>query len=193
VEQAEALLHAIDLINARSQLYGRQEHLTIGYGIMDTCGNAEASECFKEQIQEYRNTVINYKALATIVGPYYDENIDIGDRSMTKKEFAALSTQLTDVYSGGMLSLLDLPFWYSEELQDLDNVGKTSQMIMLQQTCQLQAWAAVDFLAQQGWANVSIVASRDSCGKESLSEIHNHIQRKKLGCHFNNSVRAVTN
>jgi hypothetical protein len=193
VEQAEALLHAIDLINARSQLYGRQEHLTIGYGIMDTCGNAEASECFEEQMREYRDSIINYKALATIVGPYYDENIDIGDRSMTEDEFSDLSTELTDVYSGGMLSLLDLPFWYSEKLQELDNVGKTSQMIMLQQTCQLQAWAVVDFLAQQGWGNVTIVASRDSCGEKSLSEIPIHIQRKKLGCHFNNSVRAVTN
>ena len=187
VEQAEALLHAIELISK----YDNQGDLGhLGYRIMDTCGYDDiAKDCLAGQVGEYRRIDKLIVVLATIVGPFYE----LFSQSMSKSEFVSLSQDLiapTLQSSGGVLSLLDLPFWYTTEVvEGIDDTSKGMQFLMLQQTCQLQALAAVDFLAQEGWGNVTVVASGDSCGAESLLEVYNHIERRKLGCHFN--VREV--
>ena len=56
---------------------------------------------------------------------------------------------------------------------------------MLQQTCKLQALVAVDFLAQEGWGDVTLVTSEDYCGGESTLLFKQQIDDKELNCHFN--------
>ena len=191
VEQAEALLYAIDVIES-------ELGYPVGHSIMDTCGFSEELEgvtadfCYREQVRRYRNL---QSVLATIVGPYYAYQKHPSSDSMSESEFVdltrILAAQIAAVQSDsppdsrGMLSLLDLPFLSSDTVESLLPEGFTERFAMLQQTCELQALVAVDFLAQEGWGNVTVVASSDSCGGKSLLEVHNHIQRKKMGCHFN--------
>ena len=172
VEQAEALLYAIDVIE-------RELRYPVGHRIMDTCG---LSDCLADQVREYHeDPKLLQSVLATVVGPYYQKDRDSMseyDSILALTDILAISPTLSAQFSTGILSLLDLPFSNSDtDISDL--------FVMIQQTCELQASVAVDFLAQEGWGNVAIVASSDSCGGKSLLEVHNHIQRKEMGCHFN--------
>lgn len=180
VEQAEALLYAVEVIE-------KELGYPVDYSIMDTCGFNQQEEtaagCLESQVRRLiQSGEFFAPLLATIVGPYYSKGLLL--QSLLKEDFGRLLQVLAANSPGpsststGMLSLLDLPFW------DYQNEA-TARFVMLQQACELQALAAVDFMAQEGWGTVTVVASGDACGGKSLLEVHSHIQRKRMECHFN--------
>ena len=177
VEQAEALLSAVDLMNSVTD--DSEQVGPLGYRIFDTCGNSDvASRCVKAQLNRYRREKLLTVALATIVGPYYQKH---SPASMSDDELVDLSHALIDAdppSSTGLLSLMDIPFPYSQDVEDVHVSGIGERFVMLQQTCELQASAAVDFLAHEGWENVVIVASGDFCGGASLMQFRDHIDSK---------------
>lgn len=174
VEQAEALILAIDMINSNPKVL---PNVTLQYAMWDTCGILH-SQCAEDQA---RALVENDDVIGTIVGPYfydgserYDEN-DIDDLYEQ-----VVSVQSTSVSGRALISFIDVPFNYAEE----DNVyyELKGRLAYLQQSCILQARAAVDFLDQVGWQEVSVIASDDNCGTASLQEFASYINKQGLGC-----------
>lgn len=153
--------------------------ISLGYDITDTCGNHEDdSQCVTRQAG-IPNLAFGYGALSTIIGPYYSDV----SASLTNNEMLDLFTGLAG--SGqrddkGVISLLDEPFPYASQFADIDPL----QVVMFQQSCELQAAAAVDFVIQERWVEVTVVGSGDNCGGLSLQLFHDALKAKRLDCHF---------
>ena len=181
IEQAEALIRAVELIN-ESDLLGNTNLI---YDIWDTCGGQMTSACIKRQAHELHYT---YEVLATILGPYYS---DISF-SMKEEELVKLYSTLGQGIRGtnaviikkGVWSLLDYPYRYTLDLDEEVNSYLETQVIMLQQTCEIQAAAAVDFLVEEGWYDVTMVASNDYCGIWAIAKFYEGVNRSLSHCHF---------
>ena len=184
VEQAEALLYATDLINAMDR------NRMLSYRLYDTCGNDETRDnCARSQMTWLAREKLP-RVLASIVCPFYQ----IHSVSMPESEFVELANNVVNeeedhstdlLIQTGFLSLLDSPFLHSSTVKFDVFLPYQNQFLMLQQTCELQALVAVDFLAQEGWGDVTLVTSGDYCGGESTLLFKQQIDDKDLDCHFN--------
>ena len=61
------------------------------------------------------------------------------------------------------------PYKYASDLDIEVNSFQGRQVVMLQQTCEIQATAAVDLLVEKGWYSVTMVASDDYCGLRKIA------------------------
>ena len=181
IEQAEALIRAVELIN-ESDLLGNTNLI---YDIWDTCGGQMTSACIERQAHELHYT---YEVLATIVGPYYSDM----SFSMKEEELVKLYSTLGQGIIGtdavikrkGVWSLLDYPYRHTPYLDDEVYSYLETQVIMLQQTCEIQAAAAVNFLEEEGWYDVTMVASNDYCGIWAIAKFYEGVKQSPFHCHF---------
>jgi serine/threonine protein kinase/NADH:ubiquinone oxidoreductase subunit 6 (subunit J) len=115
--------------------------------------------------------------LATVVGPYYS-----GSSSSLTSEFLLDITRRQFPRGGkGILLLLDEPY---PDPWAVDRQELLEQTFMLQQSCDLQAAAVVDFIIQEKWVDLTVVASGDDCGGLSLQLIDRTLKDRGLDCHF---------
>ena len=173
VEQVEAMIYASELVSRM---------VSLGYQIVDTCGNhADGSECPSRQAGQL-NGAGTGGPFATIIGPYYSGNSASLTNAEMRDLFEAAGGQLPR--SGkGVLSLIDEP--YPDPSTFADDPGLSlGQVFMLQQSCDLQAAAVVDFIIQERWVDLTVVGSGDDCGGLSLQLVHETLKDRELDCHF---------
>ena len=176
VELAEALILATEILNNATE----EEDVAFGYSIDDSCGNHRTAECI-QSLTPTRST------LATVVGPYYAEQ----SISLNETEQSILYKHLNGFPphdDKGIFSLLDVPFSYSTDVQNFVATLDMSQIVMFHQTCELQALAAVDFILQERWWNVTVLGSGDACGTASLRLFKQELMRRNIFCHFQVSL-----
>ena len=174
VEQAEALILATDMINSNPEIL---PNVTLQYAMWDTCGILH-SQCAEDQA---RALVENNDVIGTIVGPYFYD----GSERYDEKDIADLYEQVVSVHPASpsgraLISFIDVPFTYDEDINLYNDLK--ARVAYLQQSCILQARAAVDFLDHVGWQEVSVVASDDNCGTASLQEFASYIEKQGFGC-----------
>ena len=169
VEQSEALILATQQLNDATFSH-------FGYDITDSCGNHFGTDCI--QTLDPMSTT-----LATIVGPYYaDASVSL-DNSEVLSIFSRLGA--TNSSTGRLIfSLLDVPFSYTQAMRPFATGKGSAQVIMLQPSCELQALAAVDFVARVEWLDVTVIGSGDACGTAALRVFKEELDRKGIACHF---------
>ena len=185
VEQAEALILAIQLLG---NLTGFRDQL-LGYDITDSCGNhkSEQKSCIS-QLSPVANT------LATVVGPYYAD-ISV---SLIESEVVAIYSRLTPKPGSnqGVFSLRDVPFLDSPAAQQfiVSSGGiDLTQVVMLQQTCELQARAAVEFAVHERWKDITVVGSGDACGAAALRLFKEQLESNKVSSACGFKVTRLSN
>ena len=173
VEQSEALIVATELVNSMTHLDGS---VNFGYDIRDSCGNHMGSDCINT-LDPLANT------LATVVGPYYAGMT----ASLDDDEVLSIFSRL-DAKNGStdrlIFSLLDVPFSYARTMGRFASGNGSAQVIMLEPSCELQALAAVDFIARKRWLDVTVFGNGDACGRASLRAFKEELDRKGIACHF---------
>ena len=188
VEQAEALVQTVTNYVNRATL-ASIANTSVGYKLTDTCGNHRTDRCMSAQAGLVQKTT---PTMATIVGPYYADH----SGSPNDREISKMFTTLAGILPSndkGIISLLDVPFLYTSAMKNLVATVDNSHIVSFQQSCDLQAVAAVDLVAYLGLVNVSVVASGDLCGEYSLRTFARHVKEKKLECRFNVSIRICNN
>ena len=171
VEQAEALILATELLN---NMTGLGDDF-FGYDITDSCGNhlSKQDKTCISKLSPLRNT------LATVLGPYYaDISVSLDDPEVISI-YSRLTSKSQD--GRGIFSVLDVPFLNSAN----SPTGSVStQVVMFQQTCELQALAAVDFIVYQRWEHITVIGSGDTCGAAALRTFKQELERKGVACNF---------
>ena len=178
VEQTEAMIESIERIN-ESGMLGNATRLV--YEVWDTCGDDRDSHCIYAQATE----TFSSELLATVVGPYYSDTSYSMNNDALKALYnnLGLSQRITNIRirDRGVWSLLDYPYMYSQDI----NIGDLrDQLVMLQQTCELQAQAAVDFLEREGWYDVTVIVSNDYCGGRSMVKFDQAVKQSRSYCRF---------
>lgn len=173
VEQAEALILAVETINSNPEIL---PNVTLQYAMWDTCGLLH-SQCADDQA---RALVENSDVIGTVLGPYFYE----GSETHTEYDVVGLYKQVVshDESSSNRraaIPFIDIPYVYRDSGFYLD---MKENLVYLQQSCILQARAAVDFLDRVGWQEVSVVVSDDNCGSGALQEFHTYMNSQGLEC-----------
>ena len=176
VEQAEALILAVDMINSRSDIL---TNATLHYAMWDTCGFSE-SHCVENQAQAL---VENNDVIGTILGPFYYE----GPEPYSEHDIVDVYEHIVMHNPGSSTGraafpFVDIPFIY-EGIHAHDNIN--DMLVYQQESCVLQAQAAVDILNHVGWQQVLLVTSGDNCGRRSRQEFANYVINQSSTCQPN--------
>jgi hypothetical protein len=167
VEQAEALILAVEILSSMTDLGDE----SFGFDITDSCGNhLPGSNSCLSKLSPLDKT------LATIVGPYYS-HISL---SLDEPEVLSIYSRLAE-NKQGIFSLLDVPFPNS---LNTPRSSAHAQVVMFQQTCELQAMAAVDFVVHERWERLAVIGSGDPCGVVSLRKFKQELNKKGVACNF---------
>lgn len=167
VEQAEALILAVEILSSMTDLGDE----SFGFDITDSCGNhLPGSNSCLSKLSPLDKT------LATIVGPYYS-HISL---SLDEPEVLSIYSRLAE-NKQGIFSLLDVPFPNS---LNTPRSSAHAQVVMFQQTCELQAMAAVDFVVHERWERLAVIGSGDPCGVVSLRKFKQELNKKGGACNF---------
>ena len=159
IEQAEALIAAVEFVNERRLL---PRNATLGYEIWDTCSQfppTSGSDC---SISCYNaNLITSKKPLATIVGPTYTKDDTDYKRDLENAIDGLTDSSSTARKSRGFFFLTDLP-----SLPKSPNIVVNSEL-----PCEIQAQAAFEFIKRfEKVDKVSVVSSDDHCGNQFLKE-----------------------
>ena len=196
IEQAEALIAAIEFVNERQLL---PPNKTLGYEIWDTCSRfPEADDTSREcSVSEYRENIItNKKPLVTILGPSYNTR-DL-ERSSLKRDTESALIGLTGVGEvtnrrnyQGIFFLTDQPPLSSNDAPDTNLLLVHDEAANLELRCQVQALAAAQYaIRTKNSNNINVVSSGDICGQVFLEEFVSKAGNYSFKCYQNHNTFA---
>ncbi|XP_065844618.1 uncharacterized protein [Oscarella lobularis] len=195
IEQAEALITAIEFVNERQLL---PPNVTLGYEIWDTCSRfPEAVSTLREcSVPEYRENIItSKKPLVTILGPSYNTR-DL-ERSDLRGDIEDVAVRLTDAKEAitmgqfrGIFFLTDQPP-LQDDIQNTELIQTYNNAVKLELRCQMQALAAAQYaIRTKNSNNINVVSSGDICGQVFLEEFVSKAGNYSFKCYQDNNTFA---
>ena len=182
-EQAEALIHAVELINESKLL----RNITVVYDIWDACEAQEESSNNETNKETSLLMASDALAVSVIVAPYCTVfksskwvrkltklHSNLGSKRMLSRLARFRDNPMSLVVGHGR------PFDFSSGID-----GKANRLVALQQVCEMQAKAVFNLLEKAGWCDLTFIASDDRCGFWAIQKFHEKVKYLPSHCLYN--------